>query len=121
MYCICIFLELFDLTRQTTTDSPFPSFLPSLPPALQSFHSAPVAGVFICNRQGVRDQAGADGFVSVSQSEPLAFLQNHRLAERERQGGVLPGHHHFLKEDQNNGRVITGLQNPVVVLHCLQM
>ena len=85
-------------------------------PLCRIHFSAPVVNVLICNGQDVCDQAGADGFVSVSQSEPLAFLQDHRLTERERQGGVLPGHHHFLKEEE---RLIIVLENPVVALHCL--
>lgn len=77
---------------------PLPSTIPHLRPFLvQSSPLAPVDLVFICSSQNFCDQAGADGSVSVSQSEPLAFFQNHRLAKRKRQAGVLPRHYHILR------------------------
>lgn len=56
--------------------------------------------IFVCHCQDVCHQASADGFVAVSESEPLTFLQDHWLSEREGQGGVLPRHHHFLEWDK---------------------
>lgn len=72
---------------------------------------APVVLVFFCGSQDVCDQASADGFVPVSQSEPLAFFQNHRLAKRQCQGGVVPWHYHFLKKvSTDKGFMFRGLQ-----------
>lgn len=67
-------------------------------PLCRGLSSAPVVLVFFCRSQDVCDQASANGFVSVSQSEPLAFFQNHRLAKRQCQGSVVPWHYHFLKD-----------------------
>lgn len=106
MYCSFVFLELFDLTRHRQPHIHPPAWhTPSThsirePSPLQRPSSAPVTLVFICSCHNLCDQPGADGPVSVSKSEPLAFLQNHRLAESECQWGVLTWHHHFLKESK---------------------
>lgn len=76
------------------SDTPHP-----IPSPLQRLLSAPVAFVVFFHGHGLCDETGADGSVSVSQSEPLACLQNHRLAESEHQWGVLTWHHQFLKNN----------------------
>lgn len=71
---------------------------PPFPPILSSLSSAPVVLVFLCGGQYVSNQAGANSFVAISESEPLTFLQNHRLAQREGQRCVFTWHHHVLLE-----------------------
>lgn len=66
-------------------------------------HLAPTGIVFFTRTQDVCDQAGANGFISISESEPLSFLYNHWLTQCQNKGRVLSWHHHVLKEDQGNG------------------
>lgn len=90
--------------RTQTPARPFPKLPRSI---CRSFPSAPVEAIVVCHAQDLCDQAGADGLVSVSQREPLAFLQNHWLPERQRQGGVVTGHHHFLKSGGEGGGALS--------------
>lgn len=118
--CLCIVhLYFYNYSIWPDTDSHTFNLLPDTPSThsipepspLQGPSSAPVALVFICSGHNLCDQPGADGPVSISQSEPLAFLQNHRLAESERQWGVLTWHHHFLKESKKSKKTIIFLWN----------
>lgn len=84
-------------------DTSFPTISPPpiSPPPLSS---APVVLVFLCGGQYVSNQAGANSFVAISESEPLTFLQNHRLAQREGQRCVFTWHHHVLLERGEEGQ-----------------
>lgn len=66
------------------------------PPPFFDLPSTPVVKIFLCGSQYICDQAGANSFVSISESEALTFLQDHGLTEREGQRCVFSGHYHFL-------------------------